>query len=533
MLQIERVILSLEESEDRLQEKAAAILGLPPREIQALTILRRAIDAREEVRLVYTLRVKVKNEEKVLRRCRSRQVSRAEKEHYRLLSPVQPPDIPPVVVGAGPGGLFCALALARCGARPILLERGKPVEERAEDVERFWTTGQLNLQSNVQFGEGGAGAFSDGKLNTGTRDPSHRFILGELVAHGAPESILCDAKPHVGTDYLHRVLANLRRELVSLGCDIRFGHQVTNLVLEEGRLSALEVQGPEGRYVLPAQEAVLALGNSARDTFEMLHAAGVPMEPKPLAVGVRIEHLQKDMDAVQYKAQAGHPRLGAASYKLSCHLESGRSVFSFCVCPGGTVVAAASEADRAVTNGMSLYARDGENINGGLLVSVTPEDFPGDGPLAGIAFQRELEERAYVAGGGGYIAPAQRVGDFLAHRPSTGPGKVKPTYRPGVRWCDLWDVLPPFICEALAQALPLLEQKIHGFAQEDAVLTAVESRSSCPLRILRSEAGESAVCGLWPCGEGAGYAGGIMSAAADGLKTAEHILEKIRKEQMP
>ena len=533
MLQIERVILSLEESEDRLQEKAAAILGLPPREIQALTILRRAIDAREEVRLVYTLRVKVKNEEKVLRRCRSRQVSRAEKEHYRLPPPVQPPDIPPVVVGAGPGGLFCALALARCGARPILLERGKPVEERAEDVERFWTTGQLDLQSNVQFGEGGAGAFSDGKLNTGTRDPSHRFILGELVAHGAPESILCDAKPHVGTDYLHRVLASLRRELASLGCDIRFGHQVTNLVLEEGHLSALEVQGPEGCYVLPAREAVLALGNSARDTFEMLHAAGVPMEPKPLAVGVRIEHLQKDIDAVQYKAQAGHPRLGAASYKLSCHLESGRSVFSFCVCPGGTVVAAASEVNRAVTNGMSLYARDGENINGGLLVSVTPEDFPGDGPLAGIAFQRELEERAYVAGGGGYIAPAQRVGDFLAHRPSTGPGKVKPTYRPGVRWCDLWEVLPPFICEALAQALPLLEQKIHGFAQEDAVLTAVESRSSCPLRILRSEAGESAVCGLWPCGEGAGYAGGIMSAAADSLKTAEHILEKIRKEQMP
>ena len=532
MLQIERVILSLEESEDRLREKAAAILGLPPREIQALTILRRAIDAREEVRLVYTLRVKVKNEEKVLRRCRSRQVSRAEKEHYRLPPSVQPPDIPPVVVGAGPGGLFCALALARCGARPILLERGKPVEERAEDVERFWTTGQLNLQSNVQFGEGGAGAFSDGKLNTGTRDPSHRFILGELVAHGAPESILYDAKPHVGTDYLHRVLASLRQELVSLGCDIRFGHQVTGLVLEEGHLSALEVQGPEGCYVLPAREAVLALGNSARDTFEMLHAAGVPMEPKPLAVGVRIEHLQKDMDAVQYKAQAGHPRLGAASYKLSCHLESGRSVFSFCVCPGGTVVAAASEADRAVTNGMSLYARDGENINGGLLVSVTPEDFPGDGPLAGIAFQRELEERAYAAGGGGYIAPAQRVGDFLAHRPSTGPGKVKPTYRPGVRWCDLWEVLPPFICEALAQALPLLEQKIHGFAQEDAVLTAVESRSSCPLRILRSEGGESAVRGLWPCGEGAGYAGGIMSAAADGLKTAEHILEKIRKEQM-
>ena len=350
------------------------------------------------------------------------------------------------------------------------------------------------------------------------------------MAHGAPESILYDAKPHVGTDYLHRVLVSIRQELVDLGCDIRFGHRVTGLALEEGRLSALEVTGPQGTYVLPAREAVLALGNSARDTFEMLHAAGVPMEPKPLAVGVRIEHLQKDMDVVQYKAQAGHPRLGAATYKLSCHLESGRSVFSFCVCPGGSVVAAASEESRAVTNGMSLYARDGENINGGLLVSVTPDDFPGDGPLAGIAFQRELEARAYAAGGGGYIAPAQRVEDFLARRPSTGPGKVKPTYRPGVTWGSLDGALPSFVCEALAQALPLLEKKIRGFAQGDAVLTAVESRSSCPLRILRDEGGESAVRGLWPCGEGAGYAGGIMSAAADGLKTAEHILEKIRKE---
>lgn len=530
MLQIERITLSLEEGEACLREKAAAVLRLPPQEIQTVTILRRAIDAREKVRLVYTLRVKVKNEEKVLRRCRSRQISRAEKVRYQLPLPVSPPTLPPVVVGAGPGGLFCALALARCGAKPILLERGKPVEERTADVERFWTTGELDFQSNVQFGEGGAGAFSDGKLNTGTRDLSHRFLLEQLVAHGAPESILYDAKPHVGTDYLHRVLVSIRQELVDLGCDIRFGHRVTGLALEEGRLSALEVTGSQGTYVLPAREAVLALGNSARDTFEMLHAAGVPMEPKPLAVGVRIEHLQKDMDAVQYKAQAGHPRLGAATYKLSCHLESGRSVFSFCVCPGGSVVAAASEESRAVTNGMSLYARDGENINGGLLVSVTPEDFPGDGPLAGIAFQRELEARAYAAGGGGYIAPAQRVEDFLARRPSTGPGKVKPTYRPGVRWCDLWDVLPPFVCEALAQALPLLEKKIRGFAQGDAVLIAVESRSSCPLRILRDEGGQSDIRGLWPCGEGAGYAGGIMSAAADGLKTAEHILEKIRKE---
>ncbi len=424
-----------------------------------------------------------------------------------------------MVVGAGPGGLFCALALARCGARPILLERGWNVERRTEDVERFWETGRLDLESNVQFGEGGAGAFSDGKLNTGTRDPRHRFILETLVRHGAPENILVDAKPHVGTDRLRVVLAGMRRELEELGCSIRFGSRLTGLELREECLAALEVMGPEGPFRLPARQAVLALGNSARDTFEMLLAAGVPMEPKPLAVGVRIEHRQADIDLAQYKSLAGHPRLPASSYKLSCHLESGRGVFSFCVCPGG--VAAASEDGRAVTNGMSRFARDGANCNGGLLVGVTPEDFPGSGPLAGVAFQRELEERAYAAGGGGFIAPAQRVEDFLLRRPSAGPGKVLPTYRPGVKWCNLWEVLPAFVCQSLAESLPVLDRKVRGYADPDAVLTAVETRSSCPLRILRDESGQSAVRGLRPCGEGAGYAGGILSAAADGLRAAE------------
>ena len=528
MLQIERVKLTVEEPESLLRKKAAAVLRIPPEDIKEITILRRAVDAREGVRLVYTLRAQVKNEAQVLKRCRSRQVSQVQDVPYRLPEPVPMPQLPPVVVGAGPAGLFCALTLARCGAPPILLERGRQVERRREDVERFWSTGSLDPASNVQFGEGGAGAFSDGKLNTGTRDMRHRFILETLVRHGAPESILYDAKPHVGTDYLHRSLISLRRELEELGCDIRFEHRLSGLVLEEGRLAALEVDSLQGAYVLSARQAVLALGNSARDTFEMLCAAGVPMEPKPLAVGVRIEHRQADIDLAQYKAIAGHPRLGAASYKLSCHLEGGRSVFSFCVCPGGTVVAAASEAGRAVTNGMSLYARDGENCNGGLLVSVTPEDFPGSGPLAGIAFQRSLEERAYAAGGGGFAAPAQRVEDFLAHRPSTGPGRVRPTYRPGVRWCDLWEALPPFICRALEEALPLLEKKLPGFASPDAVLTAVETRSSCPLRILRDGTGQSALGGLRPCGEGAGYAGGILSAAADGIRTAEQLLDALR-----
>lgn len=530
VLQIERIKLNLEEDEALLRRKAAAVLRISPADIQTLTILRRSVDARDGVQLVYTLRVSIKNEKEILRRCRSKLVSRVDEKRYRLPAAEGAPKLPPVVVGAGPGGLFCALALSRCGMRPILLERGKAVDQRKSDVEHFWQTGSLDLNSNVQYGEGGAGAFSDGKLNTGTKDLRHRFILETLVAHGAPESILCDAKPHVGTDYLHRTLISLRRELVELGCDIRFGHRMTDLAIENGQVAAITVDSPEGEYTLPAEKIVLALGNSARDTFEMLHDHGVPMEAKPLAVGVRIEHHQSDIDATQYGESAGHPRLGAASYKLSCHLDNGHSVFSFCVCPGGEVVAAASEENRAVTNGMSYYARDGRNINGGLLVSVTPEDFPGDSPLAGIAFQRALEEKAFSAGGGGFIAPAQRVEDFLAHRPSSAPGKVIPTYRPGVHWCDLWEVLPDFVCESLEKALPELERKLPGFASPDAVLTAVESRSSCPLRILRDDAGQSAVRGLFPCGEGAGYAGGILSAAADGVRTAEKLIESLKQE---
>ena len=526
MLQVENLKLTPDEEESLLRARAAAALRVPEREVQRLEVFRRAVDARDGVRFVYTVRLSVPNEERVLSRCKNKKVSPVRDTPYQLPAPVTPPDMPPVIVGAGPAGLFCALALARCGLPPILLERGWGTERRKEDVERFWSTGCLDGDSNVQFGEGGAGAFSDGKLNTGTRDPSHRFILETFVRHGAPESILYDAKPHIGTDYLHRVLPSMRRELLELGCDIRFGHRLAGIEQRDGRLAALRVESGDGAYRLPAEAVVLALGNSARDTFEMLHAAGVVMEPKPLAVGVRIEHRQADIDFAQYKALAGHPRLPASSYKLSCHLGNGRGVFSFCVCPGGTVVAAASEQGRVVTNGMSRYARDGENCNGGLLVGVTPADFPDRGPLAGIAFQRGLEDAAYAAGGGGFIAPAQRVEDFLLRRPSTGPGVVRPTYRPGVRWMNLWDVLPGFLCEALAEALPVLDRKVHGYAAPDAVLTAVETRSSCPLRIVRGEDGQASLKGLWPCGEGAGYAGGIMSAAADGLKTARHIIQR-------
>ncbi len=530
MLKVENIKLSPGADMGVLSAETARILKVREKDLLSLRVLRRSVDAREGVSMVYTVEASVKDELSVLKRCHKK-VSRIERSPgYLLPSPLPAPAVPPVVVGAGPGGLFAALVLARAGLRPILLERGRPVERRKADVDRFWATGALDPASNVQFGEGGAGAFSDGKLNTGTKDIRHRFILETLVAHGAPEDILMDAKPHVGTDYLHVTLQNLRKDLLALGADIRFESRLTDLDIHDGALAGITVEGPEGPYTLPCRHLVLCPGHSARDTFEMLYRRGVPMEAKPFAVGVRIEQRQADCDAAQYRQYAGHPGLPASTYKLSCHLPNGRAAFSFCVCPGGEVVAAASEEGRVVTNGMSEFARDKENINGALLVNVTPEDFGGEGPLAGIEFQRKLEETAYALGGGGYRAPAQRVEDFLFKRPSTGPGRVLPSYRPAVTWANLWDCLPPFVAETMAQALPILGRKLKGYDQPDTVLTAVESRSSSPVRIPRDESGQSAIRGLYPCGEGAGYAGGILSAAADGMRCAEHICQSISQE---
>ena len=495
MLRIDNLKLPVGAKEDKLRAACAHVLRVSEEALVSVKLLRRSIDAREGVKLVCSCAVEVKNESGVLRRCKNKNVQPYAPKKYTPPAPVSAPEVSPVVIGAGPAGLFCALLLARCGARPILLERGRAVEQRKRDVEHFWRTGELDLTSNVQFGEGGAGAFSDGKLNTGTKDLRHGYILEEFVRFGASEDILVDAKQNSGS------------------------------------VTALRVSAPEGEYTLPTKHVVLAPGHSARDTFEMLQKRGVPMEPKPFAVGVRIEHRQRDMDLAQYKEAAGTPGLPPTSYKLSCHTEKGRGVFSFCVCPGGEVVAAASEEKRVVTNGMSEFARDGENINGGLLVSVTPEDFPSGDTLAGVRFQRELEDAAYRLGGGNYAAPAQRVEDFLKHRPSTGAGKVVPTYLPSVRWCDLHSCLPPFVCEALEEGLPMLGRKLRGFDAPDAVLTAMETRSSSPVRIVRDNLSfQSALRGLYPCGEGAGYAGGIMSAAADGLRVAEVILEELNHE---
>ena len=528
MLRLEGLKLPPEAGAEQLKRKAAAVLRCQEEDIAAVQVLRRAIDARDGLRFVYTAAVEVKDEARLLKRCRDTHVSRYTPEVYTLPGPVKGSDLPTVVVGMGPAGLFAALVLAKCGVKPIVLERGRCVEQRQQDVRRFWESGILDTESNVQFGEGGAGAFSDGKLNTGTRDVRHRWIMERLVEYGAPEDILWDAKPHVGTDRLRIVLQNLRRELLALGADLRFGHKLAGITVKDGCLTGLTVETAEGTYMLTCRHALLALGHSARDTVEMLYGAGVAMTAKPFAVGVRIEHRQEDMDAAQYKQYAGHPCLPPSTYKLSCHLENGRSAFSFCVCPGGQVVAAASETGRVVTNGMSEYARDQENINGALLINVTPEDYGGQtDPLAGIRFQRQMEAAAYDLGGGDYRAPCQRVEDFLLHRPTAAAGRVHPSYRPGITYTDLHRCLPPFVAEAMEQALPLLERKIRGYAAPDALLTAVESRSSSPVRIGRDETYQCNIRGLYPCGEGAGYAGGILSAAADGMRCAEQRIKEI------
>ncbi len=523
MYRISEISLPLDGTEEDLIALAAERLKVAPTAIQSLKLYKKSIDARkkDDVHFICTVEVACNKNNNP----QDQKIVQAEPYRYELPS-CKKLEERPVVVGFGPAGLFAALILAQAGQRPIVFERGSSVEKRGEQVAHFWRTGELNPHSNVQFGEGGAGTFSDGKLNTGTKDSRARKVLEEFVAAGAPAEILYMAKPHIGTDKLPSTVKNIREQIISLGGEVHFETALQNLILKDGKVTGVELKPQNGSpYRIDAGRVILAVGHSARDTFERLYSLGIPMEQKPFSIGARIEHPQKLISVSQYGRFAGHPNLGAADYKLAVHLSNGRGVYTFCMCPGGTVVAAASEANRLVTNGMSTFARDGENANSALLVGVVPGDFGSDHPLAGIEFQRRLEENAYQLGGGGYFAPVQRLEDFLQRRASKSTGTVRPTYAPGVAPCSLDDCLPAFITDSMRQGILMMNSRLRGFSYPDALLTAVESRSSSPVRILRGDNMESvAVSGLYPCGEGAGYAGGIISAAVDGIKCAEKIL---------
>jgi uncharacterized protein len=539
MLLVTELKMRLDHSEAELRAALARRLGVDEAALHAVSVARRGHDARRraEVALVYTIDARVADEEAVLRRhAADPHIGPAPDTRYRFVARA-PERLAerPVVIGAGPCGLMAALTLAQMGFRPIVLDRGKVVRERTRDTWGFWRRANLHPESNVQFGEGGAGTFSDGKLYSGISDPHHhgRKVLEEFVRCGAPEEILWSGKPHIGTFRLVTVVEGLRATIEALGGEYRFGARVDDLEIEEDAEGVRRIRGirlADGERIA-ARHVVLAIGHSARDTMAMLAARGVQVDAKPLSIGVRIEHPQALIDRARFGDRAGHPRLGAADYKLVHHCDAagaaaGRSVYSFCMCPGGTVVAAASEPGRLVTNGMSQYSRAERNANAGIVVGLTPADYAayGSGPLAGIAFQRHWEEKAFALGGGDYHAPAQRVGDFLSGRASTTLGDVVPSYKPGVRPADLAGCLPDFAVAAIREALPAFDRRIRGFAMADAVMTGIETRTSSPVRIPRGADGHSPnTHGLFPAGEGAGYAGGILSAGVDGIRTAEAV----------
>ena len=548
MIRLTELKLPLDHAVDALPALIADTLGIAPSELVSHTIYKRSYDARKQkLLLVYIADISLASAELETRLLAKFEgnphVRPAPDQHYYPVAHVDAaPATRPVVVGFGPCGIFAALLLAQMGFKPIVLERGKKVRERTKDTWGLWRKKVLNPESNVQFGEGGAGTFSDGKLWSQIKDPRHlgRKVMLEFVKAGAPEEILLVSKPHIGTFKLVKVVEHMREQIIALGGEIRFEQRLADVLIENGsgspQIRGLTVHNlqDDTRYEMRADHVVLALGHSARDTFAMLHERGVYMEAKPFSIGFRIEHPQGLIDRARLGQHAGHPLLGAADYKLVHHAENGagrgRSVYSFCMCPGGTVVAATSEEGSVVTNGMSQYSRNERNANAGIVVGITPADYPG-GPLAGIDFQRRLESHAFTLGGSSYEAPGQLVGDFVAGRPSTGTGSVEPSYKPGVRMTDLASALPEYAIAAMREAIPVFGKKIRGFDMHDAVLTGVETRTSSPLKMTRGDDFQSLnVKGLYPAGEGASYAGGILSAGVDGIEAAEAVARSITKQ---
>lgn len=530
MIRITELRLTIDHPPEHLERAVCQQLRIEPSELIRIDLFKRSYDARKnsELWLIYTLDVAVADEEGVLKKnAHDPHIKPSPDTSYHFVTKINNPiqlrtKLRPVVIGFGPCGIFAALILAQMGFKPIVLERGKAVRERTQDTWGLWRKKILNPESNVQFGEGGAGTFSDGKLWSQVKDPKFygRKVLEEFVKAGAPEEILYVSKPHIGTFRLVGMVEKIRQEIIDLGGEVRFGQKVVGFDIQDHAIQGLQLES--GEY-LAADHVVLSLGHSARDTFQTLFDAGVYMEAKPFSVGFRIEHPQSVIDRARLGPHAGHPLIGAADYKLVHHAKNGRSVYSFCMCPGGTVVAATSEPNRVVTNGMSQYSRNERNANAGIVVGIDPKDYPG-GPLAGIAFQRALESKAFELGGSTYEAPGQLVGDFLKNRASTEFGSVTPSYKPGVHLTNLDSSLPAYAIEAIREAIPAFEKKIKGFAMADAVLTGVETRTSSPIQIKRGPNYQSInTKGLYPAGEGAGYAGGIMSAGIDGIKVAEAI----------
>ncbi len=524
LIRIEEVTLRLDEDEEVLITKISQILFLPESDIISFKIARKNIDSRKKnILFVYSLDVLVKNIEAVKKWDTVHRVRIYEPYVYQEKNIVKKNSKNIVIVGSGPCGLFSALVLARAGFKPLIIERGKDIDSRVKDVENFFQKSILNPGSNIQFGEGGAGTFSDGKLYTLINDPRSKYVFSELVKAGAPEEIIWSGTPHIGTDKLRGVIKNIRKEIIGLGGRIRFETCLTGLEIKNSKLEGIVLDDKEK---ISVGNLVLAIGHSARDTYQMLFDAQLKMTQKNFSIGLRIEHNSEMINKSQYGNSYNHPKLGAAKYKLVQHLKDKRSVYTFCMCPGGYVVGAASEEGGVVVNGMSKYAQDGENSNSALLVQIKSSDFSSDHPLSGIEFQRQWERQAFSAGGGNYFAPAQLVGDFLRKRASRVIGSVRPSYKPGVTMTSLEACLPDYVIKSIREALPLFDKKLKGFARPDAVLTGVETRSSSAVRLERNEKCESSIAGVYPAGEGAGHSGGIVSSAIDGMRVAEKIIEK-------